>query len=62
MSDQGNNKLRIGQSSLLYDRQFNTANLPTSSSWIELTGTWKATVDGMVDGDLLLPEVWRAVF
>lgn len=49
MSDQGNNKLRIGQSSLLYDRQFNTANLPTSSSWIELTGTWKATVDGMVD-------------
>ncbi|MEQ4874018.1 DUF1983 domain-containing protein [Klebsiella oxytoca] len=49
MNDQGNNKLRIGQSSLLYDRQFNTANLPTSSSWVELTGTWKATVDGMVD-------------
>mgnify|MGYP000625129007 CR=1 FL=1 len=49
MSDQGNNKLRIGQSSLLYDRLFNTANLPTSSSWVELTGTWKATVDGMVD-------------
>lgn len=49
MNAQGNNKLRIGQSSLLYDRQFNTANLPTGSSWVELTGTWKATVDGMVD-------------
>ena len=49
MQDQGNNKLRIGQSSLLYDRQFNTADLPTGSSWVELSGTWKATVDGMVD-------------
>ncbi|HCB1502482.1 TPA: DUF1983 domain-containing protein [Klebsiella michiganensis] len=49
MNDQGNNKLRIGQASLLYDRQFNTANLPTNASWIELTGTWKATVDGMVN-------------
>lgn len=49
MQDQGNNKLRIGQSSLLYDRQFKTADLPTGSSWVELTGTWKATVDGMVD-------------
>ncbi|WP_235891692.1 DUF1983 domain-containing protein [Klebsiella spallanzanii] len=48
MNDQGNNKLRIGQASLLYDRQFNTANLPTNASWIELTGTWKATVDGIV--------------
>ncbi|HCD5813872.1 TPA: DUF1983 domain-containing protein [Klebsiella oxytoca] len=49
MQDQGNNKLRIGQSSLLYDRQFKTADLPTGSSWVELSGTWKATVDGMVD-------------
>lgn len=49
MNDQDNNKLRIGQSSLLYDRQFNTADLPTGSSWVELSGTWKATVDGMVD-------------
>ncbi|NRG22204.1 TipJ family phage tail tip protein [Klebsiella michiganensis] len=49
MQDQGNNKLRIGQSSLLYDRQFNTADLPAGSSWVELSGTWKATVDGMVD-------------
>ncbi|MDU7871077.1 MAG: carbohydrate binding domain-containing protein, partial [Pantoea sp.] len=49
MQDQGNNKLRIGQSSLLYDRLFNTANLPTSSSWVEVSGVWKATVDGMVD-------------
>ncbi|TXU62975.1 carbohydrate binding domain-containing protein, partial [Klebsiella oxytoca] len=32
-----------------YDRQFNTADLPTGSSWVELSGTWKATVDGMVD-------------
>ncbi|MDM4094091.1 phage tail tip fiber protein [Klebsiella oxytoca] len=52
MNDQGNNKLRIGQSSLLYDRQFNTANLPTGSTWVELTGTWKATVDGMIDASI----------
>ncbi|VTM50205.1 gp24 [Klebsiella quasipneumoniae] len=49
MQDENNNKLRIGGTSLLYDRQFDTANLPTGSSWVELTGTWKATVDGMVD-------------
>ncbi|EOE1060517.1 carbohydrate binding domain-containing protein [Klebsiella pneumoniae] len=49
MQDRNNNKLRIGGTSLLYDRQFDTANLPTDSSWVELTGTWKATVDGMVD-------------
>lgn len=49
MEDGNNNKLRIGGTSLLYDRQFDTANLPTGSSWVELTGTWKATVDGMVD-------------
>lgn len=49
MQDGNNNKLRIGGTSLLYDRQFDTANLPTGSSWVELTGTWKATVDGMVD-------------
>ncbi|HDU4703422.1 TPA: DUF1983 domain-containing protein [Klebsiella pneumoniae subsp. pneumoniae] len=49
MQDRNNNKLRIGGTSLLYDRQFDTANLPTDSSWVELTGTWKSTVDGMVD-------------
>ncbi|ELA2894963.1 carbohydrate binding domain-containing protein [Klebsiella pneumoniae] len=49
MQDGNNNKLRIGGTSLLYDRKFDTANLPTGSSWVELTGTWKATVDGMVD-------------
>lgn len=45
----GNNKLRIGNSSLLADFLFKPADLPTDSTWKEITGKWKATVTGRVD-------------
>lgn len=49
IDNQGNNKLRIGNSSLLVDVQFKPADLPTGSTWKEVSGTWKATVSGSVD-------------
>ena len=48
VDNQGNNKLRIGNSSLLVDFQFKPADLPTDSTWKEISGTWKATVSGSV--------------
>ncbi|HHV5097461.1 TPA: phage tail tip fiber protein [Klebsiella pneumoniae] len=49
VDNQSNNKLRIGNSSLLADFMFKPADLPTGSTWKEISGTWKATVSGSVD-------------
>ncbi|HHV4090569.1 phage tail tip fiber protein [Klebsiella pneumoniae] len=49
VDNQGNNKLRIGNSSLLADFMFKPTDLPTGSTWKEISGTWKATVSGSVD-------------
>lgn len=49
VDNQSNNKLRIGNSSLLADFMFKPTDLPTGSTWKEISGTWKATVSGSVD-------------
>ncbi|HCI3130842.1 TPA: DUF1983 domain-containing protein [Klebsiella pneumoniae] len=49
VDNQSNNKLRIGNSSLLADFMFKPTDLPTDSTWKEISGTWKATVSGSVD-------------
>ncbi|GJL31991.1 hypothetical protein TUM17575_45800 [Klebsiella pneumoniae] len=49
VDNQSNNKLRIGNSSLLADFMLKPADLPTGSTWKEISGTWKATVSGSVD-------------
>lgn len=49
VDSQSNNKLRIGNSSLLADFMFKPTDLPTGSTWKEISGTWKATVSGSVD-------------
>ena len=49
LDNQGNNKLRIGNSVLLADFQFKPADLPTGSTWKEISGMWKATTTGSVD-------------
>lgn len=46
VDNQSNNKLRIGNSSLLADFMFKPTDLPTDSTWKEISGTWKATVSG----------------
>lgn len=49
----GNNKLRIGNSSLLKEIPLNPADMPINSTWKEFSGTWKATVDGKVDVSIM---------
>ncbi|HGW3275512.1 TPA: phage tail protein, partial [Klebsiella quasipneumoniae] len=48
VDNQSNNKLRIGNSSPLIDFQFKPTDLPTDSTWKEISGTWKATVSDRV--------------
>ncbi|HHU0577980.1 TPA: phage tail tip fiber protein [Klebsiella pneumoniae] len=52
LDNQGNNKLRIGNSVLLADFQFKPADLPTGSTWKEISGMWKATTTGSVDASI----------
>ncbi|EPZ0367389.1 phage tail tip fiber protein [Klebsiella pneumoniae] len=48
VDNQSNNKLRIGNSSPLIDFQFKPTDLPTDSTWKEISGTWKATISDRV--------------